>query len=665
MNSLPRAIIFSLFCVFALSACRSHPSAEYIELPVLFSDHMVLQRDAVITIWGKATPDKQVTALFKNQRSSTIVHKDSTWRLFLAPEPAGGPYELTFIGTDTLTLQDVMVGEVWVGSGQSNMQWSVQQSANAELEIQRANYPNIRLFSVDRTISAQPEYKIPSDGWKPASPSTIPSFSAVAYYFGRTLHDSLDVPIGLIHSSWGGTPAEAWTSGEMLSTLPDFEASIQQLQAHRDSLQVLSSSYDTQLNAWYTNTHSQDPGYSGDEPAWSSPDMDLTDWDNMDLPNLWEDTSLPGFDGIAWFSKTIDLPADWENQEAILHLGPVDDMDITWVNGIEVGRTYRYDARRTYPLSDHVLKPGKNVITVRVLDTGGGGGIYGSAEELSLESTTAELEAIPLAGEWSYSKAIALNDLSSPPPNPRPLQHTPSVLYNAMIHPLIPFKIKGVIWYQGESNASRAYQYRSLFSALIDDWRLKWNDNIAFHFVQLANFQERQKNPAEQETWPELREAQTMALQLSNTGMAVTIDIGEADDIHPRNKQDVGFRLALNALHHNYDSPTVPAGPLYNSMEIDGDSIRVTFDFADNGLSTSNGRSPAGFAIAGEDRVFHWADATIRGNTVHVYSNKVSAPVAVRYGWANNPIVNLQNAEGLPASPFRTDDWPGITVDAK
>lgn len=665
MTSRLHLFIVLLISIHVLSACRSHPSAEYIDLPALFSDHMVLQRDAVITIWGKASPGKQVAALFKNQRSATVAHSDSTWRLFLAPEPAGGPYELSIIGTDTLTMKDVMVGEVWVGSGQSNMQWSVQQSANAESEIQNANYPNIRLFSVDRTFSAQPQYTIPSDGWKPTSPSTIASFSAVAYYFGRTLHDSLEVPIGLIHSSWGGTPAEAWTSGETLLTLPDFEAAIHSLDQQSDSIESLSGSYDMQLNDWYTATQSQDPGYSNNSADWFSPDIDLSNWQEMNIPALWEDASLPGFDGIAWFTKTIDLPEDWENQEAILHLGPVDDLDITWVNGIEVGRTYRYDLRRNYALSSQVLRPGKNVITVRVLDTGGGGGLYGGQEELLLESTNPDLAPISLAGTWKYKRAITLGELSPPPPRPRPLQHTPSVLYNAMIHPLIPFKIKGVIWYQGESNASRAYQYRTLFSALIDDWRQRWNDNVAFHFVQLANFQERQQNPSEEETWPELREAQTMALQLPNTGMAVTIDIGEADDIHPRNKQDVGYRLALSALHYNYESSSVPSGPLYKSMEITGDSIRIEFDFAEGGLSTSNSKNPEGFAIAGSDRVFYWANAIIRDNTISVHSTRVPEPVAVRYGWANNPIVNLQNNAGLPASPFRTDDWPGITIDAK
>ncbi|MBX2819481.1 MAG: sialate O-acetylesterase [Rhodothermaceae bacterium] len=654
------AISFILF----FSGCQTHPKAEFIELPILFSDHMVLQQNGVIPIWGKATPNKQVIATFKNQRSSTIAQEDSTWRLYLAPEPAGGPYKLSIIGTDTLTIDDVLVGEVWIGSGQSNMQWSVQQSKDAESEIPLANYPNIRLFSVDRTYSTVPEDNIPSNGWKLTTPSNTASFSAVAYYFGRTLHDSLDVPIGLIHSSWGGTPAEAWTSGQTLLDLPDFKEAVVKLQENTRSPGSLTQSFDNELDQWYQEIASMDPGFTGGNLDFSNSFFTYSEWPTMTIPGQWEQNGLPGFDGLAWLTTRIDLPDGWQAQGATLSLGPVDDADITWINGVEVGRTSRYNARRTYTVPAQLLKTGQNRITLRVLDTGGGGGIYGAPEELFIESENSTLDPVTLQGNWRYKRSTALNNLPSPPRAQSPA-HTPSVLYNAMIHPLIPYKVKGIIWYQGESNASRAFQYRTLFSSLINDWRTKWNDNIAFHFVQLANFQELQNNPVEEETWPELREAQTLALTLPNTGMAVTIDIGEADDIHPRNKQDVGYRLALNALHKNYEAPIVPAGPLYQSMEIDGDSIKITFDNAENGLITSDEKKPTGFAIAAEDQIFHWAQALIRENTVIVFSRRVSSPAAVRYGWANNPIVNLQNAERLPASPFRTDEWPGITEGNK
>ena len=651
-------LLLSIF-LLTLFGCADIPQAEYVELPPLFSDHMVLQRNAMTPVWGKATPGQQVMVRFKNQQSETTVLPDSSWRVYLAPEPAGGPYVLHVIGRDTITINDVLVGEVWLGSGQSNMQWSVQQSANAEQEIQNASYSNIRLFSVERTVSAEPLSYIPSDGWKITSPETIPSFSAVAYYFGRTLHDSLNVPVGLIHSSWGGTPAEAWTSAQALQDLDDFTQVVEELDS-LPSPSDLQFAFSERMNTWLKKIEEGDLGYVDGQAYWASPDFDDRPWPSMVVPQLWEE-KLPGYDGIAWFRKSIVLPETWHDQKAILHLANIDDADITWVNGVEVGRTQQYNKKREYNIPSSLLKAGKNTIAVRVLDTGGGGGIWGEPSQLRLEHSDDSISPVSLKGEWQFKSTLDLRDVASAPPRPRPLQHTPTMLYNAMIYPLIPYRIKGVIWYQGESNAGRAHQYRSLFSALISDWRFQWDVNIAFHFVQLANYLKQQENPVEPETWPELREAQSMALALPNTGMAVTIDIGEADDIHPTNKQDVGYRLALNALYTNYDRPIVPAGPLYQSMKIVADTIEVVFEHAINGMKTLNDEPIKGFAIAGDDQVFHWADASVVGNTVKVFSENVKQPVAVRYGWANNPIVNLYNEEGLPASPFRTDEWPGIT----
>ena len=653
-----------LLLLFSLCACQSPEPADQIVLPALFSDHMVIQRNAIVTVWGKATPEKQITVLFNNQRSSTTVQPDSSWLLYLAPEEAGGPYTLRVAGTDTLEINDVMVGEVWIGSGQSNMQWSVAQSNDAVSEIQQANYPNIRLFSVDRVYSAKPQTHVPSTGWQRTTTESVQSFSAVAYYFGRTLHDSLDVPIGLIHSSWGGTPVEAWTSGETLKEMPDFSSQIEQLAKLEGELDALASDFPDAINAWLSSATSLDKGYSQSESRWFSLDYDHQAWNTMKLPAAWEEHEA-GFDGVMWFRKTIDLDDAWTNTGASLSLSTIDDIDISWVNGVEVGRTYRYNEIRTYSIPDSLLKAGENVISVRVLDTGGNGGLYGNPGEMRLTSENAALEEISLAGTWHYAKGFNLTDAQQPAPRPRPLHHTPSALYNAMIHPLIPYRVQGFIWYQGESNASRAHQYKTLFPGLITDWRLRWNSHAAFHFVQLANFMERQQNPAESETWPELREAQRRALSLSKTGMAVTIDIGEADDIHPRNKQDVGFRLALNALHSTYERPVTPAGPLFKSMNVAEDTVTIEFDYAENGLKTNDGTAPTGFALAGADQVFHWANATIKGTRIVLHSNEVPNPIAVRYGWANNPIVNLYNAEGLPASPFQTDDWPWITEGNK
>ncbi len=641
-----------------VSGCQQAPPAETILVSPLFTDHMVLQRDAATPVWGKATPGAQVTVRFKNQQSVVDAAPDSSWMVYLAPEPAGGPFTLSIIGTDTLHIEDVLLGEVWLASGQSNMQWSVEQSAHAEAEIRDAQFSDIRLFSVDRTYSALPASHIPSDGWYRTTPETIPGFSAVAYYFGRTLHDSLQVPIGLIHSSWGGTPAEAWTSSTTLSELPDFAEEVAALRSTPDALHQTEDEWGNALSEWLASA--DDPGFQNGEAAWAAPDLDHSGWSRTDLPGLWDDL-LPNYDGIVWFRKSFEVPVSAVNREAVLHVAHVDDIDVTYINGVEVGRTRTYNKKREYTLPSSVLRAGENVVAIRALDTGGGGGVWGDSSELRLELTGEYSTTVPLAGTWHYQPALNLEEAATRPPRQSPRQHTPSVLYNAMIHPLIPYTIKGVIWYQGESNASRAHQYRTLFPAMIEDWRTQWGGNLAFHFVQLANFQAQQQNPSENETWPELREAQAMALSLPNTGMAVTIDIGEADDIHPTNKQDVGYRLALNVLHTNYDRPIVPAGPLFKSLAVSGDTVEVIFDYAENGLTTSDGGPPQGFAIAGEDRVFHWAVAEIRGSRIIAYSDSVEDPVAIRMGWANNPIVNLYNTEGLPASPFRSDDWPGIT----
>ena len=391
----------------------------------------------------------------------------------------------------------------------------------------------------------------------------------------------------------------------------------------------------------------------------------------MQLPKLWDEPELANFDGLVWFRKQVDVPESWAGKELTLELGPIDDMDATWLNGTKVGGLEtpgHYRTNRKYKVSSTVVKAGRNVIAVRVLDTSGGGGIYGRPKQMKLKPVGAsDKEAISLAGPWRYKKGF---DLQSMPPQPKPptrVNHAnaPTALYNAMIAPLIPYGIRGAIWYQGESNASRAYQYRRLFPAMIKCWRQDWGQgDFPFVFVQLANFMAVNPEPAES-AWAELREAQSMTLALPNTGMAVIIDIGQAKDIHPKNKQDVGRRLALWPLAKTYAKQLVYSGPLYKSMNVEGNKVVLHFDDVGGGLIARGGGPFKGFAIAGADRKFVWADAKIDGNTVVVSSDGVAEPVAVRYAWADNPVCNLYNKEGLPASPFRTDDWPGVTVDKK
>lgn len=643
--------------------------ARNVELPAFFSDNMVVQRFRYIPVWGTASPGGEIQVVIGQDKQRTIVDEEGNWRVAMNPLPTGGPYTLEVIGEETKTFKNVMSGEVWVASGQSNMQMPLAgwgEIKNYKQEIAAANYPDIRLLQVKRALSPVPLEDVEVDGaqWRQTSPETIPGFSAVAYFFGRNLYKKLKVPIGLIHTSWGGTPAEAWTSGPSLKAMPAFADAIEELEQRPESQEALRAVYRKEMQAWQQQVMQKDPGYTGGKAVWALPDYDTSSWKAMTLPGNWEEAGLPDFDGVVWFRKTIQLSQEWEGSEATLNLGPVDDRDITWINGEEAGRTQGWNVPRSYNIPAGLLKPGKNTITVRVLDTGGGGGLTGKPEQLSLSTSTGN--KIDLDGSWQYKVAIDLREIPPMPESPNLSKNYSSVLYNAMLHPLIPYAMRGVIWYQGEANASRAYQYRELFPLMIKDWRQNWGQgHFPFLYVQLANFKAVEEEPVESD-WAELREAQLMALARPNTGMAVTIDIGNANDIHPKNKQDVGRRLALIARAKVYGEQIPYSGPIYRSMnKFEGNKIRLSFKHIDGGLQAKGSKALKGFAVAGPDRIFHWAEAEIIGNQVLVWSPKVSNPVAVRYGWAANPAGNLYNGAGLPASPFRTDDWEGVTEGRK
>ncbi|MFC1715821.1 sialate O-acetylesterase [Candidatus Poribacteria bacterium] len=487
-----------------------------VKLPAIIGDNMVLQSGMETPIWGTADPGEKVTVTMGDQRVLTVADDAGKWKVALTQWETGGPFEVTIAGNNEITLQNVLVGEVWICSGQSNMQWAVKNSVNPEEEIAAANYPRIRLFSVKRTVADEPQDDV-EGSWSECSPETVGWFSGVGYFFGRALHREMDVPIGLIHTSWGGTPAESWTSMSMLESDP-----------------VLKPILDT--------------------------------WDQRmeEYPQKMEEHK--------------EIIAKWEEESKKAE-----------AEGIEVPRRPRPPIGPNHP-------------------------------------------------------------------------HKPSCLYNAMIAPLLNYSIKGAIWYQGEANAGRAYQYRKLFPAMIYDWRQAWDQgDFPFLFVQLADFMKIDPLPVES-AWAELREAQLMTLDLPNTGMAVAIDVGETDDIHPKNKQDVGKRLARWALAETYGHDIVYSGPIYRSMAVKKDKIILRFDHVGDGLEAKVGGPLKGFAVAGQNMKFVWADAEIKGNKVIVWSERVSKPIAVRYGWANNPVCNLYNSAGLPASPFRTDKWPGITA---
>lgn len=635
-----------------------------ISLPSVFSDNMVLQQKTNAAIWGKADAGKAVKVMVSWNKINygAIADSNGNWKLKVATPSYGGPYTITMSDGELLVLNNVLIGDVWICSGQSNMEMPLAgwgKILNSEKEISAANYPNIRLLQAEHVTSNFPlnDAKVAFGGWQECNPKYIAGFSSTAYFFAREVYQKTKIPIGLIHTSWGGTVAEAWTSAESLKKMSDFSAAVDQIQ--KMAKNTSSTSYEDKLLKWVRITTEKDSGNQNGTMKWALPESDS--WKNMTLPTLWEDAALKDFDGVVWFTKKVTIPENWKTKGAKLNLGTVDDNDVTFINGVKIGETAGYNVERTYVIPADLLKAGENIITVRVFDSGGGGGLYGNAKDLNLTNGT---EKISLAGEWKYKIGLNFKNIE-PKPYEENGPNRPTVLYNAMIHPYLQFSIKGAIWYQGESNADRAYQYRTLFPTMIKDWRQKWGQgDFPFYFVQLANYMQIDQKPTAS-SWAELREAQQKTLALPNTGMATIIDIGDAKDIHPKNKQEVGRRLALIALAKTYGQKINYSGPIYQSNKIEGKQIILSFGNSQNGLKTADGAAPTGFAIAGADQKFYWAKASIKGNQIIVSSDQVANPVAVRYAWGNNPVCNLVSNDGLPASPFRTDTWPGITFGKK
>lgn len=667
-----RAVLLGAFLAGAASAVVAAPSLTVVQglkLPTLFSNNMVLQRDMKVPVWGWAHPGEKIQVALAGQIVSTQADKDGRWKVNLAPMSAGGPYDMVITSQDKRAFfEDVLVGDVWICSGQSNMAFTVDKSAgpeNAKTVIANAQNPKIRLFSVARTPSQKPLDEVPnSSGWLPCSPDSVTTFSAVGYFFGRDLQKQLDVPVGLIHTSWGGTGAQLWTSQQSLKDFEEYKEAYNTPVLPKEKAQ----DFKKQIAAWMRSLDAKDPGTSPSKgQSWQAPDLDDTQWKTMELPVLWEAAGLPRFDGIVWFRRTIDIPANWVGQKVTMNFdGGIEESDKTYVNGVLVGEKTGA-AKRNYSVPASALKAGKNVIAVRVLDNSGPGGFRGVPEQMYLQlaaKTPAgdSPTSISLAGTWKYCVGVSSDKL---PKAPQDLtnQLRPSALYNGMVAPLVPYAIRGVIWYQGENNAPAACGYNNLFSTMIRDWRSHWGQgSFPFLFVQLANYKARAAKPC-CDDWAELREAQLQTLSEPNTGMAVTIDLGEANDIHPKDKVDVGHRLALAARYVAYgEKQLVYSGPIYKpgSLEIKGSEARLAFSNIGSGLEAKGGELK-GFAVAGKDGKFSWAKARIEGDTVVVSSREVEHPLAVRYGWASNPEVNLYNKEGLPASPFRTDDWPGVT----
>ncbi len=624
-----------------------------VRLPAIFGDHMVLQRNAPIPVWGWAQPKEKITVQFNGQKLMTTANDKGQWKLALNAVKEGGPFTLQVSGKNNIILNDILVGEVWVCSGQSNMEWTVSNSNDADKEIAAADYPMVRHVKIQQDVSTKPLDDLRKQAvWEASSPSTAGNFTAVGYFFARRLYNELKVPIGLINTTWGGTDVETWTSQEAVTRSSAYAGVFPSSGLNLDSMMAEKEKKAAEKLAPYKSVRLD----IGSATALSSPGYKVDSWPEIILPALWEQT-LEDFDGTVWLRKTIELSAAEASGKATLKLARIDDSDKTFVNGTEVGGMVNsYDKDRVYTLPQGVLKEGINVILVRVEDNGGGGGIYGKAEDLQLQTSTGSKS---LAGPWK----MMIEKISGAPGSIGPNSY-PSLLFNAMVKPLIPYGIKGVIWYQGENNAGRAFQYRKTFPLMITDWRKHWKQgDFPFLFVQLASFGANNGDSKKGSTWAELREAQSMTLSLPNTGMAVTTDIGQTDDIHPRNKQDVGSRLAAIALNM-YGKKVVASGPVYKSMEVQGNKIVVSFDHVEKGLISKG--EILGFEIAGEDKNFYPATALIKKDKVVLSSDSVANPVAVRYAWADDAgFVNLFNSAGLPAAPFRTDKWKGITESAK
>ena len=664
-------------------SCES-PHKQPLKLNPLFSNQMVLQQEKNVAIWGEYAPNSSVTIKGSwGEISTGVSDNNGSWKVLIPTPKAGGPFELEITTkTTTKKITDVMIGEVWLASGQSNMEmnfdYCCNTTDNSEIELSLANYPEIRMLNITNQISSLPTSNFQGN-WEKAIGKNITNFSAVGYFFAKKLHKKLNIPVGIIHSSWGGTDIEAWTSRETLNTI--------------DFLKEDMNSYDTLVNKsskskeWFSQFESiklpsdvwylflEDP--IGKPDKWkkldfkddkyiSSSYQDYTKWEKLILPGSFDNVfETNDFDGAILFEKSFSLKEVKGNYT--LNLGPIIDMEFTYINGEKIGSSLgkKSLANKSYKIPKNLLKTGQNSIIIKVINQYN----EGKVGEISLNNSLGD--NMSLNGIWNY-KVIAevynqFNEKEQTWPyysfylyedpsinfSKRPqvqsyTQNSKSALFNGMIHPIIPYNIKGSIWYQGENNVSRFKEYETLFPAMIKDWRKKWGSDFPFYFVQIAPFENYNGLS------PSLRNIQRKTLKVEKTGMVVTLDIGEIDDIHPSNKHDVGYRLAGLALSNDYGKPMVASGPLYENFEVSGNKLIVTFDFVGSGL-TSYDKELAAFEIAGADKKYVKAKAYIENNKIYIYSSKIQNPKYARYAWKDTSVASLFNKEGLPASTFTTE----------
>lgn len=619
-----------------------------IKLPIILSDGVVLQRDTQFKIEGWATPGEKITLTFKTKKYNAKTGNEGKWSIEIPSQKAGGPYEMVFTGQNKIKVSNILFGDVWVCSGQSNMVLPMERvKENYPNEIAAANYPEIRNFFIPTSTNLNGgQEDLPPGTWKEANPKDVLTFGAVAYFFAKKVYEKYKIPIGLINASVGGTPIEAWISEEGFHNFPEILKTIEQ---NKDSVYLASLNGSTKT---FKPKPILDKG-TLENPKWFDESYIPKGWNNINIPGFWEDQGVKDLNGVVWYRKEIDVPEAMTGVPAKLMMGRIVDADIVYINGKQVGNiTYQYPPRR-YEIPAGILKSGKNIVVIRVQNNSGKGGFVPDKPYF----LTANNKEIDLKGTWQYKvgevyKPVQLED--SPGFS---AQNQPAALYNAMVAPIIQQKIKGFLWYQGETNTWYPETYFGYLSALISDWRKKWNDeNLPFLYVQLANFQDVDYLPTESQ-WAELRYAQLQALSLPKTAMTVAIDLGEWNDIHPLNKKDVGERLALGAFKLAYNENVVYSGPIYDSYKKKGNKIVLTFREIGSGLISNDGEELRRFEIAASDGKFEWANAKIVENTIEVWSDEIENPVKVRYAWCDNPRdANLYNIEGLPASPFETKE---------
>ena len=631
----------------------------------LFTDHMVLQRGRANALWGSDQPKQVITLTVEGAKKSpamvrVTVNADGTWRLACPELPAGGPYRLHLKGSTERVIDDVLVGDVWLASGQSNMEFPLSRANQADREISAAQFPSIRVAKIPQTLARTPQTDIVT-AWQVTTPANAGSFTAVGYFFARELHQHTGVPIGIIDSTWGGTRVEAWASREGLrAAMPELDATLDRIAASDPELPRIRAEYEAQVALWAKTNFPQDTGNVGKTRGWAEPNFDDHAWRTMSVPNAWQTQGFPA-NGAAWFRLTLNVPATAAGHDLTLNLGAVDDFDTTYFNGEQIGAIGAetpnyYQVQRHYTVPGQLVRAGANVIAVRVFDNFGEGGLLGPAIAMYADLSGSR---VPLAGHWRWQvereiPLVSGDIFQTHPAAPPELdgQNSPTALFNGMIAPLVPYGLRGFIWYQGEANVLAHAGYRDRFTAMIRDWRTRWGEGtLPFYFVQLASF-------TENSGWPYLREAQSATLAEPETGMAVAIDIGEIHNIHPRNKQEVGHRLALLARTQTYgEKNLVSSGPSFTRSEISGNTIRIRWNSATGLRPHDNSKPVTGFELAGADGQYHPAEARIEGETIVVTSSVVLMPQTVRYAWIDYPVVNLENSAGLPAAPFRTDSY--------